>query len=38
MRNMDLEVTHIKSMHIGGYRHNYKSFYEKATYQISINK
>ena len=28
----------MRSMDIGGYRHNYEGFYEKSTYQISINK
>ena len=38
MRYMDLEVTHIRSMDVGGYRHNYEGFYEKTSYQISINR
>ena len=25
-------------MDVGGYRHNYEGFYEKSTYQMSINK
>ena len=25
-------------MDIGGYRHNYEGFYEKTSYQMSINK
>ena len=26
---MDLEVTHIRYMDVGGYKHNYEGFYEK---------
>ena len=25
-------------MDVGGYRHNYESFYEKTLYQMSINR
>ena len=25
-------------MDVGGYRYNYEDFYEKSTYQMSINK
>ena len=25
-------------MDVGGYRHNYKGFYEKSTYEMSINR
>ena len=35
---MDLEVTHIRSMDVGRYIHNYEGFYEKFTYQMCINK
>ena len=39
MRYMDLEGhTHIRFMDVGGYRHNYEGFYEKTSYQISINR
>ena len=31
-------VTHIRSMDVGGYRHNYEGFYEKFTYHMSINR
>ena len=27
----------MRSMDIGGYRHNYEGFYEKTSYQMSIN-
>ena len=37
MRYMDLEVIHIRPMHVGGYVHYYEGFYEKSTYQIFIN-
>ena len=36
MRYVDLEVTHVRSMDVGGYKHNYKGFYKKSTYQMSI--
>ena len=29
MRYMDLEGYHIRSIDVGGYRHNYEGFYEK---------
>ena len=32
MRYTDLEVTHIKSTDVRGYRHNFEGFYEKFTY------
>ena len=38
MRYKDLEVTHIRSMDVGEYRYNYKGFYEKTSYQMSINR
>ena len=41
VRYMDLEgpyITYIRSMNVGGHRHYYESFYEKSTYQISINR
>ena len=28
----------MRSMDVGKYRHNYEDFYEKATYQMSINR
>ena len=28
----------MRSMDVGGYRHNYEGFYEKSSYQMSINK
>ena len=31
-------VTHIRFIDVGGYRHNYKSFSEKTSFQMSINK
>ena len=31
-------VTHIRYMDVGGYRHNYECFYEKTSYQMSINR
>ena len=31
-------VTHIRSIDVGGYRHNYEDFYEKTSYQMSINR
>ena len=31
-------VTHIRSMDVGEYRHNYGGFYEKTSYQMSINR
>ena len=31
-------VTYIKSIDISRYRNNYEGFYEKSTYQISINR
>ena len=33
MRYIDL-----RSMDVGGYRHNYEGFYEKTSYQMFINK
>ena len=30
--------SHIWSMDVGGYRHNYEAFYEKTSYQMSINR
>ena len=38
MRYMNLEGTHISSINVGGYRHNYEGFYEKILYQMSINR
>ena len=38
MRYMDLEGTHIRFMDVGGYRHNYEGFYEKTSFQMSINR
>ena len=38
MRYMNLEGTHIRSINVGGYRHNYEGFYEKTLYQMSINR
>ena len=38
MRYMDLEGTHIRSIDVSGYRHNYDSFYEKTSYQMSVNR
>ena len=38
MRYMDIEGKHIRSIDIGGYRHNYEDFYEKTLYQMSINR
>ena len=35
MRYMDLEG---HTMDVGGYRHNYEGFYEKNSYQMSINR
>ena len=29
MRYIDLEVTHIRFIDVGEYRHNYEGFYEK---------
>ena len=37
MRYMDLE-DRIGSMDVGRYTHNYEGFYEKFTYQMSINR
>ena len=31
-------LTHIRLMDISGYRHNYEGFYEKTSYQMSINR
>ena len=31
-------VTHIRSIDVSEYRHNYEGSYEKITYQMSINK
>ena len=31
-------MTHIRSMNVGGYRHNYEGFYEKTSFQMSINR
>ena len=28
----------MKSMDVGGYRHNYEGFYKKFAYQMSINR
>ena len=28
----------MRFMDVGGYRHNYEGFYEKTSYQMSINK
>ena len=30
-------VTHIRSMDVRGCRHNYEDFYEKPSFQMSIN-
>ena len=38
MRYMDLEGHTHKVMDVGGYRHNYEGFYEKTSFQMSINK
>ena len=38
MRYMYLGVIHIRFMDIGGHRHNYGGFYEKTSFQISINR
>ena len=38
MRYMDLEGHTHKVMDVGGYRHNYEGFYEKTSYQMSINR
>ena len=38
MRYLDLRVTHIRSMDVGRYRQNYEGFYEKTSYQMSINR
>ena len=35
---MDLEGQHIRSMDVGGYRHNNKGFFEKFTFPKSINR
>ena len=36
---MNLEgSTHRRFMNVGRYRYNYEGFYEKSTYQMSINK
>ena len=35
---MDLEVTHIRFMDVGGYRHNYEGFHEKTSFLMSINR
>ena len=35
---MTKRVTHIRSIDVGGYMHNYEGFYEKFTYQMSINR
>ena len=34
----DLEGHTNKVYDVGGYRHNYEGFYEKISYQISINR
>ena len=31
-------VTHIRFMDVGGHRHNYEGFYEKISFQMSINR
>ena len=31
-------VTQIRSINVGGYRHNYEDFYKKSIYQISISR
>ena len=31
-------ITHIRSIDVCGYKHNYDSFYEKFIYQMSINR
>ena len=31
-------VTYIRSIDVGVYRHNYEGFYEKTSYQMSINR
>ena len=31
-------VIHIRSMDVGGYKHNYEGFYKKTSYQMSINR
>ena len=31
-----LRVTHIRSIYVGGYGHNYEDLYEKCTYKMSI--
>ena len=33
-----MRVTHIRFMDVGGYRHNYEGFYEKTSFQMSINR
>ena len=38
MRYMDLEGHNIRFIDLGGYRHNYEGFYEKTSYQMSINR
>ena len=35
---MNLEITHIRSMGVGGYRHKYKGFCENFAFPKSINK
>ena len=31
-------VIHMRYIDVGGYRYNYEGFYEKSTYQMSINR
>ena len=31
-------VTNIRFMDVGGYKYNYEGFYEKTSYQMSINR
>ena len=35
---MDLDGHTLRSMNVDGYRHNYEGFYDKSTYQKSINR
>ena len=38
MRYIYLEGQTYKAIDVGGYIHNYEGFYEKFTYQMSINQ
>ena len=35
---MDLKVTHIRSIDVGGYKHRYEDLCKNFTYPMSINK